>query len=176
MPRNAEVDPITQALAATRETRSIEFKSSFDPDSTGDWCELLKDVMAFANSGGGLILVGAGLRGAPIDGEAQSGPAVGGAPATEWPIHMCVPGVVDRAALARAGGWRKILSNCRPVGRDAGTRGAGRPAPHRKTAGPVPPPCVRVKADLSRPLSTAGATFEPWRRHHRAPEAVDRRR
>lgn len=43
---------------ATTESRSIDFKSSFDPDSSADWCELIKDVVAIANSGGGSILIG----------------------------------------------------------------------------------------------------------------------
>lgn len=45
-------------LAAKGESRNVEFKSRFDPAQLGDWCELLKDVVAIANSGGGSILVG----------------------------------------------------------------------------------------------------------------------
>ena len=41
-----------------RETRSLDFKERFDPNAPGDWCELVKDLMAMANSGGGLIVVG----------------------------------------------------------------------------------------------------------------------
>jgi predicted HTH transcriptional regulator len=40
------------------ESRSIDFKSTFNPDSAADWCELIKDIVAIANSGGGSILVG----------------------------------------------------------------------------------------------------------------------
>ena len=36
----------------------MDFKRTFDPNSSGDWCELIKDIVAMANSGGGLILVG----------------------------------------------------------------------------------------------------------------------
>jgi len=43
---------------AKRESRSVDFKRSFDPTSAGDWCEMVKDFVAFANSGGGTILVG----------------------------------------------------------------------------------------------------------------------
>jgi hypothetical protein len=45
-------------LNAKNESRSIDFKSSFDPDSPGEWCELIKDIVAIANSGGGSILIG----------------------------------------------------------------------------------------------------------------------
>jgi predicted HTH transcriptional regulator len=46
------------AVTATKESRGIDFKSTFNPSQTADWCELLKDVFAFANSGGGAIVVG----------------------------------------------------------------------------------------------------------------------
>jgi Putative DNA-binding domain len=43
---------------AKSESKSVDFKSAFDPDRLADWCELLKDVVAMANSGGGTILIG----------------------------------------------------------------------------------------------------------------------
>jgi hypothetical protein len=43
---------------AKNESKSVDFKSAFDPDCAADWCELLKDVVAMANSGGGTILIG----------------------------------------------------------------------------------------------------------------------
>ena len=55
MDRNLE-----RALAATRESRRVVFKSSVD-----DWRELTKDVVALANSGGGVILFDADAQ--PID-------------------------------------------------------------------------------------------------------------
>ena len=36
----------------------IDFKMKLDPNNKGDWCELIKDVIAIANSGGGALLVG----------------------------------------------------------------------------------------------------------------------
>lgn len=48
----------TKLINATRESKRIEFKESFDPNAPGEWCELLKDVVAMANSGGGTILFG----------------------------------------------------------------------------------------------------------------------
>ena len=40
------------------ETDSLNFKSEFNPNSNQDWCELLKDIAAIANSGGGIIAIG----------------------------------------------------------------------------------------------------------------------
>jgi hypothetical protein len=47
-----------RALNAKRESKQIEFKSSFDPFSDAEWCEVMKDVIAIANSGGGIIVFG----------------------------------------------------------------------------------------------------------------------
>jgi hypothetical protein len=58
-------DLVSSALAATRESRRIEFKQSFDPASAGEWCELIKDIVALANSGGGIIVFGLDSRGTP---------------------------------------------------------------------------------------------------------------
>jgi Putative DNA-binding domain len=72
MPKPRPPDDLAKALAATREARSIDFKSRFDPTNTRDWCELLKDIFAFANSGGGVVLVGVDEGGAPIAGTAAA--------------------------------------------------------------------------------------------------------
>jgi hypothetical protein len=47
------------AVSATEETHDLDFKSGFDPKQAGDWCELVKDVISMANSGGGTIIIGA---------------------------------------------------------------------------------------------------------------------
>lgn len=47
-----------QAANAKRESRNVDFKSRFDPDSSAEWCELVKDIVAMANTGGGSILIG----------------------------------------------------------------------------------------------------------------------
>ena len=44
--------------ALVGESASLDFKSSFDPESKQDWCELIKDIVAMSNSGGGSIVVG----------------------------------------------------------------------------------------------------------------------
>lgn len=56
---------LEKAQSAKRESKYIEFKEAFDLDATQDWCELIKDIVAIANSGGGIILLGAKNDGKP---------------------------------------------------------------------------------------------------------------
>jgi len=56
---------------AEQESAAIDFKASFDPNSTRDWCELTKDLVAMANSGGGLIVVGLNDDGTPSHADTQ---------------------------------------------------------------------------------------------------------
>src|ERR1039457_6377365 len=56
---------VEKALAAKRESKHIEFKRSFDPASIGEWCEVIKDIVAIANSGGGIIVFGLDSDGVP---------------------------------------------------------------------------------------------------------------
>jgi Schlafen, AlbA_2 len=58
-------DLIQRALTAKRESKYIEFKDKFDPNSSGDWCEIVKDIVAIANSGGGIIIFGLDSSGTP---------------------------------------------------------------------------------------------------------------
>lgn len=58
-------DGLDKALQATKETKRLDFKEQFDPGVPGDLCEVLKDFVAMANSGGGLILVGLKNDGSP---------------------------------------------------------------------------------------------------------------
>jgi hypothetical protein len=59
------------AEIAKGEGDQLDFKSSFNPSLTGDWCELIKDVIAMANSGGGRVIVGLTDDGEP-SGESVS--------------------------------------------------------------------------------------------------------
>jgi predicted HTH transcriptional regulator len=61
-------DLITKALTAKRESKHVEFKQSFDPISPGEWCELIKDIAAIANSGGGIVVFGLDNLGVPTGG------------------------------------------------------------------------------------------------------------
>lgn len=60
---------IDRALAAKRESRRVEFKPAFDESSAGDWSEVIHDIVAMANSGGGVILVGVDQTGNPTGAE-----------------------------------------------------------------------------------------------------------
>ena len=56
---------IQMALAAERESSRIEFKREFDPTSRAQWCEVIKDIVAIANSGGGVMVFGLENDGQP---------------------------------------------------------------------------------------------------------------
>lgn len=58
-------DFIKKALNAKRESKSVEFKESLNVTSSGEWVEVIKDVVAIANSGGGVILIGVDNHGNP---------------------------------------------------------------------------------------------------------------
>jgi hypothetical protein len=44
---------LRRAADAKRESKHVEFKEEFDPTNDGNWLELLKDLAAIANVGGG---------------------------------------------------------------------------------------------------------------------------
>ncbi len=50
---------------AKRESKYLDFKSQFDVNRRGDWSEIIKDIVAMANSGGGIILLGVSNDGSP---------------------------------------------------------------------------------------------------------------
>jgi hypothetical protein len=52
-------------LSAKRESKRLDFKAEFDVNSKGDWCEVIKDIVAMANAGGGAIVFGADNKGRP---------------------------------------------------------------------------------------------------------------
>lgn len=56
---------IQKALTASKETQNIEFKEGFDSNSNREWCEIIKDIVAISNSGGGIILFGLDNAGVP---------------------------------------------------------------------------------------------------------------
>ncbi len=61
----AKDDLLHKARHAKRESKYVDFKEQFDPDSSRDWVELVKDIVAMANTGGGVIIVGARNNGTP---------------------------------------------------------------------------------------------------------------
>ena len=52
-------DPrLTKCLAARRESKSVEFKEQFNPADARQSLEILKDLVAISNSGGGALAIG----------------------------------------------------------------------------------------------------------------------
>ena len=49
---------LERAENAKRESRYLDFKRELDVSSQAAWCEVVKDIVAFANSGGGVIVFG----------------------------------------------------------------------------------------------------------------------
>jgi len=58
---------LENAATAIKETRYIDFKREFDPSKLEQRCELVKDIVAFANSGGGVIVIGIADDGTPSE-------------------------------------------------------------------------------------------------------------
>ena len=56
---------IDAALNADHETTLIEFKEGFDVNSAQEWCEIIKDIVAIANTGEGVIVFGPNDNGTP---------------------------------------------------------------------------------------------------------------
>jgi hypothetical protein len=56
---------LSRAAEAKRASRRVAFKERFDPNDDGDWTELVRDIAAMANSGGGVVVVGASKAGTP---------------------------------------------------------------------------------------------------------------
>lgn len=52
-------------LERTTEAADLDFKSAFDVSTLGEWLEIIKDIAAFANSGGGSLLIGVNDDGTP---------------------------------------------------------------------------------------------------------------
>jgi predicted HTH transcriptional regulator len=54
-----------RARLAQRESKYLDFKADFDVSDKGAWAELIKDVVAMANTGGGVIVFGVNDNGTP---------------------------------------------------------------------------------------------------------------
>jgi EC042_2821-lke REase len=48
---------LSRAAGAKRSSKRVALREGFDPDANGDWIELVRDVAALANSGGGVIVL-----------------------------------------------------------------------------------------------------------------------
>ena len=66
----------TSLLAAVEssqnESAGLDFKESFDPGVSSCWCELVKDIVALANSGGGAIVFGVNDDGSPSSADLEA--------------------------------------------------------------------------------------------------------
>jgi hypothetical protein len=52
------IDPKDRSGLPTKESKRIDFKERIDLAKAEDWCEIVKDIVGMANSGGGSIFVG----------------------------------------------------------------------------------------------------------------------
>lgn len=68
--------PLDDVLSASSESDCLDFKRSFDPAAAGDWLELIKDIVAMANSGGGTIVLGLDDEGSPSGFDASIAQAI----------------------------------------------------------------------------------------------------
>ena len=65
--KSTNFDIIDHAVNATKESSKVEFKVQFNPNSPGELIEIVKDIIAMSNSGGGCILIGVNNDGSPSD-------------------------------------------------------------------------------------------------------------
>lgn len=68
-----------KAAAARRESKYVEFKEQFDTTNDGEWLELFKDMVAIANIGGGVIVIGVRNDGTPSGSDVRTVLALDGA-------------------------------------------------------------------------------------------------
>jgi hypothetical protein len=59
-------DPLARALGATRQSKHVVFLAGFDPSSDVQWCELVRDLVAMANTDGGALVLGLDARGTAV--------------------------------------------------------------------------------------------------------------
>lgn len=65
-------ETVDDALSSQAEQGWVDFKREFDPASPGEWCEIVKDIVAMANSGGGFIVIGLENDGSPSSAELEA--------------------------------------------------------------------------------------------------------
>ncbi len=59
-------DHLGKALGARRQSKHVAFRASFDPTSDRQWCELVRDLVAMANTDGGALVLGLDDAGAAV--------------------------------------------------------------------------------------------------------------
>lgn len=58
---------LNKAITATSETADVDYKLLWDHTQLADCVEVIKDIIAMANSGGGVIVIGADDNGNPVN-------------------------------------------------------------------------------------------------------------
>ncbi len=71
MPR-PKLSSVEKAKAAKRESKALDFKERFDPGEKSEWPEIIKDLVAMANTGGGLIVIGVCNDGTPASSDVKA--------------------------------------------------------------------------------------------------------
>jgi hypothetical protein len=62
----ARRDPVVRALEAQRQSKHVVFRAAIDPTSDAQWCELVRDLVALANTDGGVLVLGVDRHGMPV--------------------------------------------------------------------------------------------------------------
>ena len=93
---------LEKAVAAKRESKYIEFKGAAEVDSPQFWCETVKDIVAIANSGSGVILFGVDNAGVPTNSDLSELLALDPADMVEKAMYY-LDHEEEREAVRRAG-------------------------------------------------------------------------
>src|SRR5437868_8463165 len=56
---------LARAISATKEFKNLDFKREWNITAAGGWCDIIKDMVALANSGGGVTVFGVNDNGKP---------------------------------------------------------------------------------------------------------------
>lgn len=70
---------LPRAAEARRESKYVEFKEQLNTANDGEWLELIKDIVAIANTGGGVIVIGVRNDGSASGADVRSVLALDGA-------------------------------------------------------------------------------------------------
>jgi hypothetical protein len=115
-------DRVKRARLGKRESKTLEFKGEFDPTDARELVEIVKDLVAIANSGGGVIVVGLTSGATPTGADVSTVLSLDPADLTNA-IHKYTRGALQR--VRNSGGPPDESTSRRNPGR-AGSRLATR--------------------------------------------------
>ncbi len=75
---------LVRAIGETSESAGLDFKLSFNPDDPRERCEVLKDIVAMANTGGGVIIFGVDDTGQVQEGDLDPIRLLDAAKVSDW--------------------------------------------------------------------------------------------